>query len=154
MRNLFIIGLFFSILFISCDTKGVFENNLVIPNEEWELENIANFSVSIDDTIASHNIYANIRNTTSFPNSNLYLFITTHAPNGAMLRDTLECILANTQGDWLGKGFGRIRDNQIPYKSNIRFPITGIYRFEIQHGMRAKNLKEVVSVGLRIERTN
>lgn len=154
MRNklVLLIG-FLSISFFSCDKQGVFEQNLNIPSEEWAIDSLATFSVNISDTLNAHNIWVNVRNTTNYPNSNLFLFITTHAPTGAILRDTLECFLASPKGNWLGKGFGRIRDSQIPYKRSIRFPAGGNYKFEIQHGMRTKILKEMVSVGIRIEKT-
>lgn len=154
MRKAFIIFATSITILTACDRKGVFDDNLIIPNEEWELNHIATFNFLATDTVSTHHIFVNTRNTTDFSNSNLYLFITTHAPNGATLRDTLECILANSKGDWLGKGFGRIRDNQIPYKKNIRFPVEGNYIFEIQHGMRATTLKDIVSVGIRVERAN
>jgi len=151
MRSLLLTS-FIAMLFLSsCDKTGIYEQNISIHDEKWSMDSIASFSPAISDSISAHNIYVNLRNTTSYPNSNIFLFITTHAPSGAMLRDTLECILANQKGDWLGKGVGRIRDNQIIYKNNIRFPSKGIYTFEIQHGMRTDVLKEVVSVGIRIE---
>ncbi|HOP03402.1 MAG TPA: gliding motility lipoprotein GldH [Tenuifilaceae bacterium] len=154
MRNINYLFLAISIIITSCDNYDIYNQNIMIPNEVWHMDSIAHFNVNISDTVSSHNIYINLRNTVNYPNSNLYLFIETHAPTGAKLRDTMECILANSRGEWLGKGFGRIRDNQIPYKVEIRFPSQGDYHFSIQQAMRVRELKEVVSVGLRIETTN
>lgn len=139
------------IAFSACDPRGVYEENLKIPNEGWHMDSMAVFKATIADTSLIYNVLVNIRNTTNYPNSNLYLFITTHAPTGSMLRDTLECYLANNQGEWLGSGFGHYRDNQFPYKRQVKFPIGGQYTFEIQHGMRTSNLEGIVSTGIRIE---
>ena len=154
MRSISYLFIAISIIFTSCDSEGVYDQNIMIPNEVWHMDSIAHFNVYIADTVTSHNIYVNLRNSVNYSNSNLYLFIETLAPSGAKLRDTMECTLANSRGEWLGKGFGRIRDNQIPYKMDIRFPIPGNYHFSIQHAMRARELKEVVSVGIRVETNN
>lgn len=154
MRSISYLLIAISIIVTSCDSNGIYDQNIMIPNEVWHLDSIAHFNVNITDTVTSHNIYVNLRNSVNYSNSNLYLFIETLAPTGAKLRDTMECTLANSSGEWLGKGFGRIRDNQIPYKMDIRFPTTGNYHFSIQQAMRARELKGVVSVGIRIETNN
>ena len=145
----------FAILAIaSCSNVAIYHENINIPKESWNLDSIAVFRVNITDTSSTHSIYLNIRNSTDYPNSNLYLFIQTTSPTGASLRDTVEYWLADKRGRWLGKGFGAIRDNKLPYKTYIRFPDKGEYVFKIQQGMRAQNLKGIASVGLRIERVD
>ncbi len=136
----------------SCGNISVYNRNVDIPKEIWSIDSIATFKVDIQDTISVHHVYINIRNTTDYPNSNLYLFINTTSPRGASLRDTLECYLADSRGNWLGKGFGAIRDSQVPYKRFVRFPEVGIYEFNIQQGMRTTQLKGIASVGIRVER--
>jgi len=139
---------------MSCDRRGVYEESITTSNNSWNENDIAKFDVSIKDTMVYQNIYISIRNTTDYPNSNLYLFVTTTSPAGFSNVDTLECLLADEQGNWLGKGFGFIRDNRVPYKHNIRFPIKGVYRFEIQQAMRTNELVGINSVGVRVERSS
>lgn len=152
LQNRFFIILFSVLILISCDRNGVFEENISTPNKIWAESNVAKFTAPISDTISSHNIYINIRNTTNYPNCNLYLFISTTAPSGATQLDTIECFLADDQGKWLGKGFGYIRDSQIPYKRSIRFSQKGDYKFEIKQAMRSDSLSGISSIGIRIER--
>ena len=152
LQNKYIIVLFLAIGLASCDRNGVFEENIDTPNKIWAESNVAKFIAPIADTISYHNIYINIRNTTDYPNCNLYLFIATSAPSGATQLDTIECFLADDQGKWLGKGFGYIRDSQIPYKSSVRFPQMGNYKFEIKQAMRTDSLSGISSVGIRVER--
>jgi len=80
------------------------------------------------------------------------LFIKTVFPNGKFSNDTLECVLADEKGKWLGTGLGDIYDNQIPFKRNVRFPMAGTYRFEIEQGMRTETVPLIMDVGLRIEK--
>ena len=144
---LFLISVLF---FTSCDRARIFEKNLEIPETGWKADNILKFDVDIKDASTPTNFYVNVRNADGYPYSNIYLFIKTKFPNGKMSNDTLECILADEKGKWLGNGLGDIYDNQILFKKNVRFPLAGKYTFEIQHGMRADIVPLIMDVGLRI----
>jgi gliding motility-associated lipoprotein GldH len=147
-----ICAIVFSFLLVSCDPGRVFEENRRIPGRSWNKEQIMQFMVLVKDTIQSHNIYLNIRNSGKYKNSNLFLFITTQAPNGSSIRDTMECILADAKGKWYGNGLGDVYYVRIPFKTNVIFPYQGMYTFEIQHAMRTDDLKGITDVGLRVER--
>ncbi len=147
----FALILFFIIL-ISCDAKRVFEQNVAFKNESWNYKDTVHFNVNIADTIHAYNIFINIRNTGSYEYSNIFLFITTYAPNGNFVKDTFEITLADKQGKWIGKGTGNILSIQFPYKMNIKFPYRGIYMFNIQHAMWNEDLHGITDVGLRVEK--
>jgi gliding motility-associated lipoprotein GldH len=140
------------LFFAACDSKRVFEQNTEIPNNVWNVKNVVKFDVDVNDIKTPTNFYVNVRNADGFPYSNLYLYIKTTMPNGQISNDTLECVLADETGKWLGNGMGDIYDNQIPFKRNVRFPVTGKYTFEMQHGMRVEDLPLIMDVGLRIEK--
>lgn len=140
------------LLFSSCDNQRIFEDNIEIEDNLWNVDTIVRLEVDIADTITPANFYINVRNAEGYPYSNIYLFIKTKFPNGQQSNDTLECVLADEKGQWLGNGMGDIYDNQIPFKRNVRFPVSGKYIFELQHGMRLKDLPLIMDVGLRIEK--
>ena len=98
----------FAILFQSCDPGRVYEKNIRIPDGIWSEDNIIQFEVPVEDTLSFHNLYVNVRNTSLYPTSNLYLFIKTTAPSGHAVIDTFEVILADSRGKWLGSGLGDI----------------------------------------------
>ena len=137
--------------FSGCDNNRIFEENAEIPGNTWSSNNPIKFEVNIVDTIIPANFYINIRNADGYPYNNLFLFIKTTFPDGKMSNDTLECVLADENGKWLGSGMGDIYDNQIPFKKNVLFPEAGKYTFELQHGMRSDLIPLVMDVGLRIE---
>jgi gliding motility-associated lipoprotein GldH len=95
-----------------------------------------------------------VRNTSLYPMSNLYLFITTIAPSGHSIRDTVEVILADEKGKWLGSGLGDIWDLQQLYKENVRFAQQGRYIFEYEQAMRTEKLPFILDVGLRVEKAD
>ena len=141
------------VLFLSsCDRARIFEQNQDIPESGWNSKSVLKYDVQIQDPSTAANFYINVRNGDGYPYSNLFLFIKTTFPNGKISNDTLECILADAKGKWLGSGMGDIYDNQIPFKRNVRFPIKGTYTFEIQHGMRTDNVPLIMDIGLRIEK--
>lgn len=140
-------------LFSSCDKNRVFEENKQISDQIWNLDEKLSFEVNVEDTLTSHNFYMNVRNADGYPYTNIFLFITTQFPNGKMAHDTLECILADASGKWLGDGLGDIWDNQIPFKKGVRFPLKGKYIFTLQHGMRTENLPLILDAGIRIEKS-
>jgi gliding motility-associated lipoprotein GldH len=148
--------LFFSVcsllILFSCDPSRVYEKNIKIPDGIWDKDHKVSFEVFIDDTASAHNLYVNVRNTSLYPFSNLYLFIETTAPSGHAIRDTFEVILADDRGKWLGSGLGDIWDLQQIYKRNVRFAQRGYYSFQYQQAMRMDKLPFVLDTGLRIER--
>jgi gliding motility-associated lipoprotein GldH len=139
--------------FISCDPNLIYESNVDFKNEIWAKDSFAVFEVEIADTLSIYNVYLNNRINGQYGYSNLYLFITTELPDNSLIRDTLECILADVNGRWLGKGFGNIWSNKIPYRKYIRFPQKGKYTFYLEQAMREEELRHILNAGIRIEKT-
>jgi len=146
--NLILIS--FIAVFCSCKKQSEYANMVSFPNEQWETHNILQFNPLIQDTISSYNIHIHIRNTNKYPFSNIYLFIDILQPDNTMLKDTVQGVLADSKGNWLGKGKGRIKNNGFLYKYNIRFPQAGKYVFAVQQAMRIEYLDGIVSVGMEI----
>ena len=135
---------------VSCNGNVVFTQSEPIPGETWNLMNAVVFKVPVTDTITSNNVDFTIRNGSSYPFRNIYLFVSATSPDGKTLTDTLQYNLADEKGNWFGKGFGDIHELKLPYKSNVFFPRKGIYEFKIQHGMRVENLRGVYDIGMKI----
>ena len=148
----FFIVVLVSAAFAGCDPSRVFEENKKIEKNEWDQRTSLMFRVPISDTTASYNVYVNVRNAGFYRFSNLYLFINTGFPGGQIQRDTLECLLAAPDGQWLGEGLGDIWDNRILFKKDVRFPQTGEYSFELIQAMRINPLPGIMDAGIRIEK--
>lgn len=148
-----IISLFIVILFVtsSCDPGMVYDHFEKIPDQQWEWKDIKTFSFDMQDSIESYNIYTNIRHTKDYPRSNLYLFVTIHAPDQNILRDTIELQIAKPNGQWIGSGFGDIRFVRSRFKTDVRFARKGEYVITVEHGMRMENIP-VTDVGIRVEK--
>ena len=153
-RHIFPALLFFTLILMltgSCDRNRILEENIPIPEGQWNSRNHVIFNVDIQTTTDPCNVYLNLRNTPDYPFSNLFLFMTTHYPDGTRSADTLELLLADYQGRWLGKGMGSIRFNRFLLKKNVHFPMKGKYRFEFEQAMRTPVLEGIRDIGFRLE---
>lgn len=140
------------LLSVSCNRDVVFTDFFEIPEKTWRLSDIPSFDVPINDTLNSNNIWLMIRTGSDYPYRNIYLFVTALTPGGITITDTLQYDLADEKGNWYGKGFGNIHALNLPYKTNVYFPLKGNYMFKIQHGMRIENLNGVYDIGLKVEK--
>ncbi|MBN8703322.1 MAG: gliding motility lipoprotein GldH [Bacteroidetes bacterium] len=154
LKNILLITIYLLLIstLSSCDKNRVFEENKQISDQLWNIDEKLSFEVNVTDTLSNHNFYINVRNADGYPYNNLFLFITTQFPNGKFAKDTLECILADESGKWLGEGLGDIWDNQIPFKRKVLFPLQGKYIFTLEQGMRAEELPLILDAGIRIEK--
>ena len=72
-------------------------------------------------------------------------------PDGRTATDTLELVLADSQGRWYGSGLGDLLWYRIPYKRGVKFPLPGVYQFKLEQAMRVEALPAIVNVGFRVE---
>jgi gliding motility-associated lipoprotein GldH len=154
-RNLIIVCcsvLLLSFLY-SCDKAIMFEESKHISNTEWKAVDTVFFSFDVNDSLQSYDFGFNVRNTTSYSYQNLFLFITAWYPDGSWSRDTAECILAATDGRWLGKGNGKIRDSQFLFRKDVHFRRSGHYTIGINQAMRTDKLNGISDIGIRITKS-
>ena len=137
-------------LITSCDPYMVFDQYKKTEGGQWKWSDRKTFQVIMKDSLQMYNILVNIRHTTDYPKSNLFVFLTTTAPSGISRRDTLEIIIADNRGKWEGNGFGAIKLVSREFRKAVRFLYPGKYTFEIEQGMRMPEIP-VTDVGLRIE---
>ncbi len=121
-------------LFTACGQKDFYLKNVPVENGVWPAEQFYRFEVPVRDTISSYNIYLQVRNDGRYEYSNLWLFIRTNSPTGAILRDTIECRLSDVQGRWEGRGSGGRFSLEVPLRYRVKFPNPGTYIFEINQG--------------------
>ena len=136
----------------ACDPSRVYEKYEAVDTKAWMPQDPREFRVEIADTVSIYNFYISLRHTNDYPYSNIYFFVQTRFPDGQLYRDTVEYLLADPSGKWLGKGLGKIKDIRYPFRKGIHLPMKGTYQFSIYQGMREKSLKGIHDVGLRIER--
>ena len=140
------------LLLQGCDKHVYYTDEHDVDETGWNMNDAAVFDVDVDDTLQVFDFFIDVRNSVHFPKANVFFFINTTFPDGSVAYDTLECPLADVEGHWYGRRTGRYVDSRYVFRRHVIFPRTGLYRFEILHGMRDTNVVGLKSVGLRIER--
>ncbi len=158
MPRSFLLILLVAIIFIGCDKDRVFDEYKSLPNQ-WNKDSVLTFTLKNIDSLQSYNLFINVRNNNDFEYSNLFLISEIQFPQGKVITDTLEYEMAAPSGEWLGTGFGDVKENKLWYKEQVQFPESGKYKVSIQHAMRKngnekgiENLKGITDIGFRIEK--
>lgn len=148
------------LLLFSCDSKQVFDRYKTV-GQFWHKDSIVSFQVKAPDTINNYNLYINLRNNSNYKYSNLFLIVEMDYPNGKVQTDTLQYDMAKPNGEFLGTGFGDVKENKLWYKGYekpFKFDEIGEYTFKIQQAMRENgavegvtNLEGITDVGFRVE---
>lgn len=137
----------------SCQSGVAYDEYVSIAKTGWDKDTLAVFRTDMSDSTDVYDIMVQVRNDNSYAYSNLWLFIDVIAPDGVSRRDTLECILARTDGSWLGSGWGSLYNETCPYMTNVKFSKPGPYTFRITQGMRADELAGIHDIGLLIKKS-
>ena len=145
------VALLLLLLVASCNPNRVFVERVTIPDMIWDMDSVVNITVPVEDPSQVYDIKIAIRSNVYFQSRNLWLFINTYSPEHVVEADTLECILADEQGNTTGDPALDIIDYEIPFKMGARFPSAGKYRFAIQHGMRMEKLPCIDEIGIIID---
>ncbi|MGB0403826.1 MAG: gliding motility lipoprotein GldH [Salibacteraceae bacterium] len=153
MKKFWGILIFASLILSACDPGLIYEENNAISNRTWNSNERIPFEFEIQDTINSYNIYLNIRNAKTYAYANLYVFYHTYLPDGTYDMDTLQFILAEPSGKWIGNSSGDLITNQVLFRRKIQFPQAGKYRFEVEQGMRDTDLEGISDIGLRVAKS-
>lgn len=141
--------------FASCKkTSTIYSKYYYFEKEEWSSKDTAKFRVDIIDTLSLCDVNLKIRHGELYPYSNLYVFLTTVYPDKSQKTDTIECILANSKGEWYGSGLGDMYDITLPIKKNVRFAKSGVYQFYFVQAMRQDPLPNISEFGFEIIRVS
>ena len=147
----FMIILTFLVLMASgCSQRTTLDQSFEMPASGWYMNSGVEFQTEITDTLRNYDFSISIRNNIDYRYSNLYIFLITEFPNGNYARDTIEFVLADNYGQWLGKGWSDVKESNIILNENMRFPLSGDYKFIVQQAMREDTLEGIVSIGLKI----
>lgn len=143
----FLSGLF--LFCYSCGTGSFYEHYQPVKDRYWEKEAEYYFSVEVTDTLLPYDISVEIRNNNLYPYQNFWLFCAEELPSGNIQKDTIEFLLADDYGKWLGKGISLFHSS-VPIRKSYYFPEPGTYTFSFRQGMRNDRLPGIQEIGLKI----
>lgn len=142
-----------SLLLSSCQTIDLYEKNVAIPGHEWSAVYKPEFAFTITDTSSLYHIYIVLRHNEKYNWNNIWLQLTTRVPGDTSYRrEKYELTLANNEG-WVGSAMDDVYETRVRITPREGIPLRkGEYRFSIAHIMREEPLRNVMNVGLRVEK--
>ena len=148
----YLLVIFASILF-SCG-NNTYENYHSFNGGRWNTDSIVKFKYTIIDTTKKYDLSLKIRHTVDYNFQNLFVFLE------ETTKDTIEIILANKAGKWLGTGIIDVREVEYVFHKKREFVEKGEYTLTIEQAMRygasqkIENLEHVLDVGLIVLENN
>ena len=150
MRFLRVLAL--ALMLTGCADEALLNQSQEMKKGEWVFDQPVKLGLDLSDTLNNYAYFIQLRHGGEYKYRNLIVYFKTFYPNNTYKVDTIDCPLAEPNGRWLGSGLGDILDNQILFKINQKFPLGGVYNFEIQHAMRSDTVHEIYDMGLLIKR--
>ena len=145
--------LFFSTIFLSCG-NNIHEEYRSFNNKGWSSDTILHFKYTITDIKENYDLSLNIRHTVDYKYQNLYVFLE------GLEKDTIDIVLANKTGRWLGSGISDIREFKHIFSKKTNFVEKGEYKIRVEQAMRygdlnrIENLEHILDVGLVVSKHN
>lgn len=141
---------------ISCTTIDLYEKSATIPGHSWQNSFQPSFTFQIKDTVSAYRLYIILRHNDKYNYNNIYINLYVRQPgldSAQKVKYDLE--LATNEKGWLASGMDDIYEHRIPLTpagQSFYFKKPGDYSFSIEQIMRENPLKNVLDVGLRIEK--
>ena len=126
--HLLLTGVIVMLLLAACQTKQLYEQNTI------------------------YKVFFVIRHHNAYHYKNIWLQLSTKAPNDSVSKQTLNLNLADDEKGWLGTGMDDIYDQRIPINTEPLHLKKGLYKFALQHTMREDPLENILSTGIRVEK--
>jgi len=146
------------LLFISisaCVRINQFEKNIQIPESKWTYKFEPEVKFEIKDTNSLYDVFVTLRHNDAYAYRNLWLDIATRQPGDALFqKERFELTLQQTDGKWLGTGYGDIWELRHPLLKQIRFKKQGEYTIRLRQIMRDDPLMHIMNAGIRIEKAS
>jgi len=136
----------------SCTTVDLYEKTVSLPNHEWKSDNKPSFNFTITDTTSLYQVYFVIRHTEKYNYNNIWINYYYQPPNDTVHKETREFQLATNEKGWLATGMDDIYEHRIKLAPDAGKLKAGSYKFILENIMREDPLKEVLNVGVRIEK--
>jgi gliding motility-associated lipoprotein GldH len=131
-----------------CNTNNLIDTNVEMPQRNWSYVEKVKAVVDIKDNTKAFALKFKLRHTADYRYSNIYILMHMSGPGLPKITRRYQYKLAETDGQWLGKGSGNLYTYVLPLLSEYHFPQAGNYTIEIEQNMRDNPLREISDAGI------
>ncbi|WP_158796393.1 gliding motility lipoprotein GldH [Pedobacter sp. L105] len=133
-----------------CHTNNLIDTNEEMPQRNWSYIQKVKAIVIIKDQTKAYNLKFKLRHTADYRYANIFVLMHLSGPGMPKVTRRYEYKLAETDGEWLGKGSGNLYTYTLPLLTGYHFAQGGNYMIEIEQNMRDNPLKEVSDAGILV----
>lgn len=137
-----------SLLLLSCQQGVVFTEFKALPKSGWMADSMIVFTPVLEDSMALYDMQLLVRHTDRYGYQNLWLFVDMKQDSVLVRRDTIEAMIANERGEWLGHGVSKYT-LPLLYLEHIKLHGSE-YEVIVQQGMREEMLLGITDFGLKV----
>jgi gliding motility-associated lipoprotein GldH len=135
---------------VSCKQIDLQEQNISVPQNNWQSNLLSTSSFEIKDTTCMYNVYIVLRHLDAYDYKNIWLNVGLQKAGETMKYQKLNLTLANDAKGWEGIGMNDIWEVR---KLIARTPLNkGTYNTSVGHIMRQNPLQHIMNVGVRVEK--
>jgi gliding motility-associated lipoprotein GldH len=133
----------------------MYEKTVAIPQQSWKSSYKPVFNFTISDTTVPYQVYIVLRHTDKYNYNNIWINLYTLSPDKQQSKAQYELPLANNNKGWLATAMDDVYEHRValtPLNQGIYFRKAGTYIFTLEHIMREDPLKNILNIGLRVEK--
>lgn len=134
--------LFIFILTTSCQGNTFYHSYQPVPTTGWSRSDTLVYPLATPIFNKDYIFDIGIRHKDSYQYRDIWLTIN---------QDTLHLYLADSIGNWEGKGIGETRQLIYPWKNNKLYP-DSIHEFRIAHIMQDNPLTGILDIGIQVKK--
>jgi gliding motility-associated lipoprotein GldH len=152
LKSFFLFLMFCALWLASCSTVDLYEETVSIPRHEWQSSFRPSFQFEIKDTTSLYKIFVILRHNEKYSFTNIYLNLYINGPGSdTTLKVQRDLLLATAEEGWLASGMDDIYEHRIPFVEKQPLK-AGLYTFTLEQIMREDPLKNIMDVGIRVEK--
>ncbi len=154
MKKISFILLFVStILSFSCNKNRIYEKHRKnFTNYRWESSNILEYNPVITDTASAYKLYVAFRHIYGFQHPIVDINVEITSPSGKVTKNAYKLVVIKGKRKYLSDCAGDYCDLETLIEKNYKFKEQGTYTFKIEHLMENDPVRNVMEVGLIIDK--
>lgn len=124
----------------------------------WKTNEVVDFNFKGPQNLSNQDVFLILRHNKNYAFSNIFLITDIKFENDSIKTDTLEYVLSERNGKWLGETKLSIVEHKLIYKKNLKLVKDSSYTVTVKNSMRfyneiapIQNLENILDLGLVIQ---
>lgn len=141
------------LLLLACGKIPYYSETHAFADGTWGSGEMPKFSFEVKDSLDVYDMSFVLRLNTDYEYQNIWLLMHTTQPEGVMSTDTINILICDEKGKWLGKKSGANYTFTGVFALQHRFNTLGKHTIAIEHAVMNPLLKGVLDLSLVIEKS-